>query len=1047
MRALGPLQAIYLPGHWILTNLSFTLPHTSQSTPCQHNRSAFYGSPKVQSEKHKPSCHPILNFTFSRHASQKFSGKPDDVKKNDDITTKGNHDNWGRRNLWEVIGKYDMLRVESHVELNEILCQPDNGLVANTGVVLVCFGDFPDRIVHNEDGKKRYEQFLENIRMDGRLSTDGEQTGNGSDQSPFLFLAQFAISAPAHERGKEYDSVLALMNRIRDELINRYNFYCTELSSKLPEKSNSAESQEPLEADELFFFRSLGAFDIALVALPRTPTQLCALIHFAHEARKLLLSDVCDPDPAGVPGHAFALVEDIVAYRTTAEGNDKRSIEHSTDRMKEFANQWKDWGLELQTDVMVDSGHEQHVETKIPRLKRRKNSKKEPRRLSGLHTMRLEYGDVHKFVAEWTPLLSDKTFHVATLIDSTSSLAIRPPFTSKAFDNPPSSIEPAWKLCEENFLPELANITNAIRNWAESLQILQIQQQRELNSLLQTFTNSFSRLDTATALRDLLPFMRQLAACLGREEWPAFWQDPEISRSQIKQDSTKLIAHLGRAFQNRLEPRSQYADPAIYRTLEHGASKIVPAYSTIYWLTSELFADRSQAPAKESAHNCPADHCGVCLAIGSNGTVAFSEIFGDFRTWLLEEHEVSALKHVSFNSTWTTPLILLDASGHQLLQPETHTIHSFHETILFSDWIQFPNQDSLRAQLNIYQLNQIIEIANKQCDKIADDLSKYLANPDSEASRIVKELAAKVAGNKQFTADVSTWTTVKQFFGPLAIASALEQQEGSTTSPPLSKFVDYCHETDPRWAKEDYVQRSLTEWYRTDTITDAARIALDESLNKALSPNARWSPLNDWPPMLSALICHDFIELLTEELLAKGLDVRERVADGIRLRLVYHLIRNDQPTPSYEENFYKPLAHMMAEQLKKTGLPDNLEIDKRANQLKKSFNHQDQLDQIIQQNCRPFFHRASRRLFLTDTENALLNAFANTVTAVLALSAADTVAPATPIPTLAATDDTSLQQSLARIEYIMRLWAKSCKLGGYPLFQRCENQTPNPITR
>jgi hypothetical protein len=1061
VRALGPLQAIYLPGHWILTNLSFTLPHTSQSTPCQHNRSAFYGSPEVQSEKSPQfKCHPILNFTFSRHASQKFFGRQDN---------EGNPDSWGKRELWEVIGKYDMLRVETHVDLNHIINPPDkhavanagapyvsassspsdNSLVANTGVVLVCFKDFREKVVADADNKERYEEFLANIRMDGCLSRDLEQSGNLSEQSPFLFVAQFAISAAAHECMQNYDGVLDLMQRIRDKLVAGYRVYCTDLKKHFSKPNFPANQYEPLPPEDLFFFRSLGAFDIAVVALPRTPTQLCGLIHFANEARKLLLKDVCDPDPKNgdIPGHAFALVEDIVAYRTTPESHGEHSIERSPNSVEEIAEQWAAWGLELQTTVMVDSGHEEDVEGKIPRLKQEKNNENMPLRLSGLHTMRIDYRDVHEFAAEWTPLLSDRNFHVATLVDSTSSLAIRPPFTSTAFKNAKNSTDPAWKLSTA-FREELTRIRKAIQKWQNCVKILHQQQKKELELLLDTFENSFYRLETATALRDLLPFMRQLAACLGRDEWITFWKASDTDRNQVKRDSTKLIAHLGRAFQNRLEPRSQYADPAIYHTLEHGASKIVPAYSTIYWLTSELFADGRLTPDEHTAHSCPASNCGVCLAIGTNGAVAFSEIFGDFRTYLLSEYKALALKDAPVNTTWTSPLILLDASGHHVLEPDSHTINSFHEMFLFSDWLLHPDQESLREELNLELLDSISNTVDEYLDKVATAwaLNQSVSEEDQNdedhneedqndedhnkedhhnVTEILNDLRSRIS--KPTAINQETWEIIKKFLHRITIMSAVEQMQSDGTGT-SERLKDYCKQTDPRSALDDFVEASIPNWYLNDYQNNAERFLRGPDLLAYLRlPEANYD-LDGIPSLLGHLLHPPFVSRISEQLTDLSLTYREVIADHIRLRIVYHLCADGTPPKAYSADAtYDQIADLLAKQLEGMALSNEKDITLRTRLLRKDKREITPLDIIISMTCEDFLNRLAERSTLKHAEKGLTNAFGRIIKAVLAHRSA-------PVSSSEAT----LEASLARIDYIMCLWAKSCRLGGYQLFERCE---------
>jgi hypothetical protein len=1030
----------------------------------------------VPSEELAP-CHPILNLTFSRHAGQKY------------LRTEQGDSEPQQPNLWQVIGKYDLLRIDSHEELDTAVnpiketdaaanasaqnLTPDSdpgsstpaaaarnsttqnpaarNLAANSGVLLVPFQDFDKNVWGVPDRKANYQRFLRRVLMDGTSHRPDQSETQLFTDFPFLFLAQFTISAPAHEQGTKYDGVLDLIETIKNRLTEKYEKYAKEYEEyakeyevyqkkrdkRLGSKVDGLPTDKLLESDQLFFFRSLGASDLAIVALPQTPRQLCGLIHFASEARKLLLCDALDKsDTRKPPGHAFALVEDTVAFRATLAKDNKGNLRCAIPKSKQFPEQWKEWKLAIQTDIMLDAGHEGELVKKLVAKNRA------TRRLSGLHTIRLTFKDLHSFVEKWTTKLSDQLFHIENLIDSTSSIEIQPPFTSTSFDpdqetkeseapkpsetnrNPNSR---AWQL-KEAFTEELKDITGAIRAWAKSNgssaspSLLRRTQYDDLDSLLTTFQTSFSRLETATALRDLLPFMRQLAACCKRPEWSEFLRDADTDRNRVREDIVKLISHLARAFQNRLEPRSQYPDPAIYRTLEHGASKIVPAYSTVYWLTSEIFAAPTTATqlSTESSTGCPATNCGVCLAIGSAGAVTFTEIFGDFRTHLLNNSDSFTLSEINKDPSlkWTAPLILLDASGHQLMQPELHTVNSFHEMLLFSDWLMLPKQKALRYELNKQLLRDIPALA-------ADVMNTLSKTP------IPNE--------------------VGEFLGLVTLTPLKDDGESKNDH---NAFEQYCHETDPRSTMDDYADDSLGKWRLDDKTFNriASNLNYQPEQFQFLHPFPQPKTRSAIPEGLSSYVTQAFVPQFSDQLRAHSLAFRELLADRIKFNLTRDICSPESAHQLGLKILEDSLSRWIGDRLKKSDSIPNDQHKDRATALWVSNLLKEDKDEHLYLKIRDILlkHPAlTNKKFpaatdtLSSAEEGLLQAFAKTITAVLKdgfvspheIKASNTHSTETLKPESLEPESLKISATLARIDYIMKLWAKSCRLGGDKIFE------------
>jgi hypothetical protein len=635
-------------------------------------------------------CCPILSLTFSRHGSRKFARE---------VTQHS------ESNLWQVLGKYDLLRVEGLNSLDELFptiqgrTRPDAATgttAAQNGIVLVPFDDFLEKLEGEDKWRDGYLSFLDSVSMPSLSSAPSRVN---SSSAPFLYMAQFTLTPAAHQYGEDYRGILDLMNQSRRALAALYESHSDTLRKVQP-------AWDLISLGNIFLFRSLAASDVAIIALPKDPHQLFSLMHFTMLARTLTLSAIAQGE---LPGHAFAHVEETVAFRDTLP------------LRAQWGEQERWWQMSLQTDVMVDSGHEHDVSEKLRNAANQHNlSAPQIIAVAGIHSLRIVQKNLSAFDTIWASKVRDLAFRVESLVDSTSSVAVKPPEIRPVPDNSQFTTSPqrAWRITEE-FDADLRRIENDVLAWADEITGLILpEQKRELANLLSLFRNAFYRLETATAARDLLPFMRQLSACCRlRDEWAAFWNglDRHTAAAEIRADVVQLLSHLCRAFQNRLEPRYHEADPTVYRTLEQGVSKAVHAYTTAYWINSEVL-ERLQG-GQAVADSCGACHIGVCLAIGSSGRVYFREIFNLFRDYVLEKRQHNRVGNVLGGQTsqtmhlcWSAPLVLLDVSGHLLLQPELNMVNSLHETLLFSDWILADRNTKLREAINRASLHCVSNV-------------------------------------------------------------------------------------------------------------------------------------------------------------------------------------------------------------------------------------------------------------------------------------------------------------------------------------------------
>lgn len=692
----------------------------------------------------------ILRLAFSRDVCVKFS---------EDIRHEANLKRY-RETHWEVIGKFDFLRVESLSRLTDVASNqfaPPNmdagGITigAHSGLVLVPFDDFFDAI-KDDSFRVSYTDFVDRVLMGHQGSDDGAIEFRKNH--PLLMVARIYLSAAAYELETPYTGVLKSLDAARDLLSQLIDSFRNQ-GGILPPNSN------------IRFFRTLGSPDIVMLAMPQTPEELVGTYHFLSEARKTELREVLgllrksrndsadgdairkdswDNDSAHLncPGHAFAAIDETLSFRCHDRGDfefeyagPKSQDEYRQDELRLQFN--------LEFEMRLDSGHEQHFLQKFSQdpyqAQEAIEEAKKGRRAAGLYTVRGRYKHLSDFVRSWNKLWFDHRFRAANIMDSASTPTFAPPFQYKrtsesnatAANQNPQQL--AWKLLP-SLERELERIEVTVQKWANLF--LSPEQRQELLNVVRTFRSCFFHLELVSSPRDLLPFMRQLAFCCSLTEyWSEFRRslkgNIEIFTAQVVQ----LLSHLHRAVRNRLEHRSQHADPTIPHTLEHGASKLITAYTTVYWLCSELFSRGDQFP---DHRYCVANRLAVCVAAGNEGRVSFNEVFSDFRKFV-ETHEFEDLAGTRrlirrkkktlisdlrlgaelfsdcwsgeldqdlHHSGWTSRLLLLDISGYPLFQPEQVLIHSLHETAQFSDWYESDQLGWLRAHINFWAYQESV---------------------------------------------------------------------------------------------------------------------------------------------------------------------------------------------------------------------------------------------------------------------------------------------------------------------------------------------------
>ena len=635
----------------------------------------------------------LLRLMFSRDVCVKFS---DDSELKEDLLRQTD-------NSWCVVGTYDFLNIQSCSALTELsgsVAKRELSFGAHRTHVLAPFDDFFD--LPAED-LNEYQHFVDRVRMVVR--NDHEQVIEDEINVPLsidnprrqenavLVIARFFLSPVAYELEEEYEGVNRAATAARDLLLNEFSSIGENID--LPSLSNTR------------FFRSLGSPDVVLLSLPSTPSELSGIYQFLRRCRSLMLDQLVpylSKNPDGetpesrklqkerIPGHAFSNVHESLSFRFQENGQFSYTVHAGIERELAIEQQRAmeiEKNLRLDARLRVDCGHDATVAEMVANLNGAEVSR--DRQYSGHFGVRARFRHLADFANFWRSVITNFEFRIANIVDSTTT-----PSFGQELDVPESHDHAdrlAWKL-NERLSAELSEIHNNLESWA--IEFLSVEQREELMATVKTFRSCFYHHELPTATRDLLPFMLQLSAQCSPEmleDWRRYRQDPSGNIEVFSKDVEKLLTHLHRAVRNRLEHRSRFADPTFPYTLAHGASKIINAYSTYYWLCSELFA----SDKTKTEGYCDANRMAVCVAAGSEGRVKFDEVFEDFRTFCMEKHRTD--KETNYSPQQMRPLILVDISGSPMFEPEQAFIHAVHETVEFSDWLGSPNANTFKKTL------------------------------------------------------------------------------------------------------------------------------------------------------------------------------------------------------------------------------------------------------------------------------------------------------------------------------------------------------------
>jgi len=740
-----------------------------------------------------------------------------------------------QRLLWHVAGSFDFLQIRPVETLESIGSALNNSgtvaIGAHTGIVLV----FP--------GKNIEKEFAE--RFSGLIATPANSpslkpnNGRSSDRQryPVLYGARISLSPIAYEFGRLYSGVLA------------------SIQAAITILQRAIQAKRDRLPENMIIMQTLGNSDLVLLALPENVKELCEVDALMQIARCIGLNELHaathadDLDsPSGSAdthgpdrGHAFAAVTEFVALRYSEDdtfhfdGSDDRSV-----------------GTRIDYRLYLDCGHDAWVKNKLAANGLSVNGtgvESASRHWLGRDSVRGSVNTLEDLFALWKMLWLDHDFRSANLIHSSAELSFPDVMGDPEAHVADHSNKPAWKITDEVWT-DLSAIESNLNKWAT--RFLSATQRREFLNTIGTFRSCFFHHELASAARDLVPFLRQLARACAPELFPVWANFRALtSFERFTDEISALLSHLHRAVRNRIEHRSGYADPTLPHTLEHGASKLVGAYSAMSWLCGELFsvaAPRGQEVATDDY--CYAQNHAVCVSAGTEGRVRFSVLFSDFSSFC-EMQKVN--RRLPADRNWTTALLLLEISGKSLFRPEMSMIHCLQETAQYSNWWRSAGTDVVRVRINNWVTRTYVTIlvdlttahASKGgspglagSDALIEELEIYLLNV---ALPYVLELALKAnSGPPKAPLSASflergLYPEVKSFLDALKCMDPVHF--ANRLGDGISQYLEY-HGT---WGQADTAYRKS----RGPKVPD--RPMLEGSLRDALSGRQATGD-NDEPP-------------------------------------------------------------------------------------------------------------------------------------------------------------------------------------------------------
>ena len=646
-----------------------------------------------------------LRLTFSRDLASKY--RPESRTRGDGERLKQLLEAVG---TWRVSGYYDFLQIRPFSCLDRLHDvsqeeERDSSWRSFSDLVLVPLTTYP---------------------VDDRFVNRLEQPNRDScGPDPMLVVIKIILNPAIYESGASPDSTLEVIGNAID-LLKRW------IEGEVD--GGSRPGRFPVG-----YFASLSGPDLAVVALPRTPIQLWLMHRLVRRARTLLLNEIAcvmpgipdgGPAVAALPGHACASVEPSLAFSKHAS---------SCFRTEEFTSGEAFTGLRLGFRIRPDCGHEDEVVTSLQKHCENRvivpgcDRKDDGRLRTSWSNYAVEghFLNLADFVTAFDSLWfaspkgsNESSWREKHLIQSVTTAS----FFDQPSDNCPSAqihSERVWTL-DDKVLERLDQVFTNLQSFSKSF--LNESQRAELMSIYLSFRSCLFRHELLGPARDLYPFFLQLGNMFSLEDyWKKYLERPSSGQGDCEEalrhstrfnnDLQALFVHTNRAVRNRVEHRSTQGDPPVAHTLGHGACKLVNAYSSVFWLATQLFRGPDAGVC-----TAPGDtrFFAAAVAAGSCGRVECDELFSDFRRFVEANgsgaQETGGCKptiSIPTNSLslrgpqgWSARLLTLDISGTALLRPELCFVHCLHEVAELSEWLELAASEPIRRALNQWVIEE-----------------------------------------------------------------------------------------------------------------------------------------------------------------------------------------------------------------------------------------------------------------------------------------------------------------------------------------------------
>lgn len=503
-----------------------------------------------------------------------------------------------------------------------------------------------------------------------------------------VFIIKLAVSSVALDQCKGFATVLDLMR-------------------SLEEKAMKLGASLGLNQIESFY--TLGGIDVVLLLPIDLPTQAKIAMGFVQQLRELRICEI-SRDPSQVDFHVLSSASaNLVGRSLDVDGNDS---------------------LNLLTRVSFAAGHE-------ARALEAKEDSKEIYVSWGERAVVQHFDSLNKMLTSREKVFFEKGKDGQRSkrrdVDSSRTEILFRPEDLLGEDAPALFDQASYRHGEVQLSGEseveISKLEGSILRFCTDH--LGRTQGGELLKVFETLRHSLLRSERVGGIRDLLPFFRQLGACLHLvDEWDLYLRKGRNALEDTSNSLTYLTNHLWRAIRNRIESRVENLDPSFPGTLDNGASKLVNAYSIVALICWEMFSTDDGEKRQVAYEINVAQRFAASVCSGSAGRVECQEAFAYFR----EFYEQYDGKPISSKQVgWCSPLLMLNISGPVLYRPEAAFVHCMHEMAEFANWSQRSATDQLRPLLNehiLAELQGLFILLVEHAEAVFESSEKTLGSND-----------------------------------------------------------------------------------------------------------------------------------------------------------------------------------------------------------------------------------------------------------------------------------------------------------------------------